>query len=153
MSWLAFLAALVVTLLVQTTAGRMLSLPPLDLLLALALVYGWAAPVQDARLAALLSGLAGDLMTEGPLGMRETVNRQPGWVRLLIGFVAALAGQVLIALHLHFVQGGNTGAWQQALTLAVLLSAGAALLAAIITHWTPLPARRQSMPRSPWGRR
>jgi rod shape-determining protein MreD len=170
MSWIGFLALLVVSLLLQTTLGRLfgLSLVHVDLMLVLALVYALIAPVNAARLACLFCGLAIDLMTEGPFGihafafgltglvltkLRDTVNRQLWWVRLLIGFVAALAGQLLILLHLRFVQAGHLGSWRGELTLAVLLSAEAALFAALLTQLPPLRPRYHSLARSPRSRR
>ena len=169
MNWVGLVAALLVTLLVQTTLARLGDLPliELDLLLVLALLYGLLAPVQDARLAALLIGFAVDLTTEGAVGiyafsfgltgllltwMREVVNRQLWWGRLLITFLAALPGQLLIVLHLRFVQRAALGTVWQMLVSVVLVSATAALVTVLLTFLPPLAPRRHLARRGPWRR-
>ena len=169
MSWVGLLAAVIVTLLMQTTVCRMGDLPlvDLDLMLVLALVYGLLAPVNDARLAGWIIGLATDLMTEGPIGiyalalgltallvtlLRETMNRRLWWVRLLIGLLAAVPGQLLVLLHLRFIQGAQVGAWWEMLWSAVILSAAAALLAALITSLPRLAPRHRTTSRIVRGR-
>ena len=165
MSWAGLAAAVVVAVLLQTTVCQMGELPlvDVDLLLTLALVYGLLAPVQHARIAGWIIGFAYDLTTEGPLGihalalgltallltlMRESVNRSLWRVRLLICFAAAVPGQLLVPLHLRFVQGANAGAgWQIALS-AVMLSLTAAVLAALITGIPPLAPRKRAIRRS-----
>ena len=169
MSWVGLLAAVIVTLLMQTTVCRMGDLPliALDLMLVLALVYGLLAPVHDARLAGWIIGLATDLMTDGPIGiyalalgltallatqLRETMNRRLWWVRLLIGLLAAVPGQVLVVLHLRFIQGAQGGAWGEMLWSAVVLSAAAALVAALITSLPQLVPRHRTTSRIVRGR-
>lgn len=160
MSWIAYGVALAVALLLQTTVCRLGEVPLLeaDLLLALTLVCGLAAPAHDARLAGWMTGLAMDLMTVGPLGqhavalgltawlltrLRDTINTELGWVRFLAGFLAALPGQVLLPLHLRLVQGASLVSWWEALGLALQLSLTAALLAAALTGLPPLMPRRR----------
>jgi len=169
MSWLGFTAVLVVTLVLQTAVYWVGVLPPygIDLLLALALVYGLTAPLHEARLAAWVIGLGGDLMTVGPIGvhavalgltgllatrMRETVTRGRWWTRWLIGLVAAVPGQLWVPLHLRFVQGGYAGSGWTMLWSAVWLAATAALLAALVTALPAWAPRRRAMHRSPWLR-
>jgi rod shape-determining protein MreD len=168
-NWLAFVAVLLVTLLLQTTVCPLGDLPliDVDLLLALTLIYGFAAPSADARLAGWIIGCAYDLMTEGPLGLhafalgltglfltqiRDTFNHHLWWVRLLVGFAAALPGELLIPLHIRFIQGGQiTGAWT-VVGSAVALAAPAALIAALVTRWLPMAPRRLPHRRASWSR-
>jgi rod shape-determining protein MreD len=169
MSWLSLLAALVVAVLLQTTVGRMFDLPvvDVDLLLILALLYGLAGPVRDARIATWIIGLARDLTTDGPVGLhafafgltgllvtklREVMNRQVWWARVLIGFLAALPGQLLVKLHLVYIQRGAWGDWWDTLTFIALPSATAAVIAAVLTALPPLAPRRGAAHRAAWGR-
>ncbi len=157
MRWARFAVALLVTLVIQTTVLRFVAGPWLDLLLVLALVCALAAPRDDARLAALLVGLAQDMQTEGPLGvfalglglsglvvtgLREQVNRHLWWVRWLIACVAAVPGQLLIALHKRFWQGDNTS-WGQLLLNCLITSVVAALLAAVVVGFPAAYRRRR----------
>ncbi len=170
MNWIGFVALLVVGLLMQTTVNRLLGLTHIhvDLLLVLALVYALLASTPAARLAALFCGLAVDLMTEGSFGihafafgltgllltkLRESANRQLWLVRFLISFVAALAGQLLILLHLRFIQSGYVASWRGEVMLSVLLSAEAAALAALITQLPPLRPRHYDIARPSRTRR
>lgn len=166
MSWAGLAAAVIVAVLLQTTVCQMGELPlvDVDLLLILALIYGLLAPVQHARIAGWIIGFAYDLTSEGPLGiyalalgltallltlMREVVNRHVWHVRLLICFMAALPGQLLVPLHLRFVQGGHVGSGWQVVFSAVMLSVTAAALAALITGLPPLAPRKRA-PRRSW---
>jgi rod shape-determining protein MreD len=160
MNWLGFAAAALVTLLLQTAVAWSGLLPaiPIDLLLALALLYGLSAPVHDARLAALAAGLLADLFTLGPVGLRAfafglagllvtqlraRANRELWWVRLGLGAVAALPGQILILLHFLLLQGAGALTLRDVLGQAVLTSLVAAALAAAVTHFPLLGPRRR----------
>ena len=165
MSWAGLAAAVVVAVLLQTTVCQMGDLPliDVDLLLTLALVYGLVASADQARIAGWIIGFAYDLTSEGPLGihafalgltallltlMRTGVNRNLWRVRLLVCCAAALPGQLLVPLHLRFVQGGNMGSlWQIGLS-AVMVSVTAAVLAALITGFPPLSQRQRPVRRS-----
>ncbi|MCK4341346.1 MAG: rod shape-determining protein MreD [Phycisphaerae bacterium] len=146
MPWGIFILALLITYLLQTTVLRLASVEPLDLLLTLALVCGLAAPVQEARLAGWFTGFAQDIGSAGPLGLhalllglavlvltrlRELVNQHLWWARWLIMFIVAFPAQVLLQLHLRFLQGAHLS-WSRmgldALTTAMLASLLAALL-------------------------
>lgn len=172
MSWVGLVAALVVTVLLQTTVCRLGDLPliDLDLMLVLALLYGLMARVHDARIAAWIIGFVCDLTTEGTLGvhalafgltglfltqMREVANQRLWWGRALVAFLAAVPGQLLVPLHLRFVQGGgtNVGSMWQIFGSAVLISAVAAFLAALVTLLPPLAPRRRMAGGVSWGRR
>ncbi|MFH1747563.1 MAG: rod shape-determining protein MreD [Planctomycetota bacterium] len=172
MNWMGLLAALVVTVLLQTTVCRLEDIPliDVDLMLVLALLYGLLAPVNDARIAAWLIGLTCDLTTDGPVGvhalalgltglfitqMREVVNQRIWWARALIAFLAALPGQLLIPLHLRYMQnaGANVGSLWAIIISAILISLTAALLLALLTRMPLLSPRRHGVHHLSWGRR
>ena len=170
MNWLGLLAALIVALLLQTTVARMGDLPliDLDLLLVLTLIYGLLAPLHEARLSAWIIGFAADLMTEGPIGvhafafglvgllltqMREVINKRLWWGRLLICFLAALSGELLIVFHLRLIQGGQLGTWWHMLASAFSVAMTAALAAALLTLIPSLAPRRYVSQRVPWARK
>lgn len=170
MSWFGFAVALLVTLLAQTTLHWADWVPPfgLDLMLALCLAVALVAPVHEARLAGWIVGLAVDLMTaDGPLGphafafgltawlithLRETLNRYVWWGRLLIAAGAALPGQALLLVHLHAIQGGHIRSLGSAVGALILLSATAALLAAIVTALPRFTVRRRGYQAAGWRR-
>ena len=167
MMWIGLAAALVVAIVAQTTLCALGDLPLIDLdfPLVLVLLYGLLAPRHDARLAGLIIGFVVDLSTAGPLGvyalayglaallltkLRDVVNLQLWWGRLLIGWVAGLAGEVLITLHLQIVQGVSLGSSWRAAWLAVMISGVAALLASLLTVLRPLSPKRRLRARSSW---
>ncbi len=146
MRWTLFIFALLIVFLVQTTALRFIGWPALDLLLALALICGLAAPAPDARLAGFFVGFAQDLDASGPVGLhalalglaallltwlREVVNLQVWWVRWLISFLAGFPAVLLVRLHQRFAQGAAF-TWLEMLGSAALTAAVAAVLATIV---------------------
>ncbi len=164
MRWGLFAVALLVTFIVQTTVLRSLGGSPCDLLLTLALVSGLIAPPREARLAAWLTGLAQDMGTGGfrsPLGLyalslglagwllthlREQVNRHLWWARWVIAFAAAVPSQILVRVHLRFLQG-EVLSWWQIIGQALVSSAAAGLLAAIVAG-VPAAYRRYRQRRT-----
>ncbi|MGD8453041.1 MAG: hypothetical protein PVJ57_14580 [Phycisphaerae bacterium] len=168
MTWLGLLAALLVSLVLQTGLHWLGLASPygVDLLLALALIYGLAAPLAEARLAGWIIGFGVDLMTEGPLGahafalgltayfltvLRERVNGTLWWIRLAICFLAALPGQVLLGLHLRYVLDATGAGLGGLLVSALVLSLTGALVAALATFIVPL-AQRHGMHGPSWSR-
>ncbi|MBK8914607.1 MAG: hypothetical protein IPM64_08435 [Phycisphaerales bacterium] len=123
MPWRAFFSVLLIVFVLQTAAARQLGIESLDLLLAYALFCALALPTGEARVAAMIVGLAQDLGSGGfagsaaPIGasafcfgvsgllvtwLRERLNTQIGWVRLLVAFLAAVPGQLLLAGYTHW---------------------------------------------------
>lgn len=154
MPWGLFVLALVVTLVLQTSVLPFCTPPELDLMLALALVCGLAAPPVDARLAGCLVGFAQDIDTAGPFGLhalalgmtitlltvlREWVNRYLWWARWVIAFVAALPAQIALHLYLH----SGRAEWLRGLWEAVATATVAALLAALLTGLPTWVRRRR----------
>lgn len=161
MSWSLFGIAVVATYLVQggvvaVLDPRLFGQPFIDLLLALVLVYGLLAPIDGARIAGLLIGLAADLGNTGAFGVhtfacglavlmvtawRETlrVNRWP--VRLALCAAAGTAAQIAIAAHRWFWQGTGEPA---GLLLAGVLLTGvtAALIASVVVVLPGFPRQR-----------
>jgi rod shape-determining protein MreD len=169
MNWIGLIAALLVAVLIQTTICPLADLPvvDVDLLLVLALVYGLVAPAQDARLAAFIIGFAVDLTTESALGLRafgfgltgllitqlrEITNQRIWWTRLLAGLLAAAPGQLLIVLHLRYIQGIELGNWWSLVFHAIVVAATAALLAALGTAVLRLGQPPHSQRRAAWKR-
>ncbi len=161
MSWALLGIALLVTYVLQTAVvnvldPRLLGQPPVDLFLALALVYGLRAPRDDARIAGFLVGLAQDFSGVGPLGIHAfalgltalllTSNRDVFriniWlVRLILAFIMALPAQFVLAAHVRLWLGSAEPA--ASLLLGGLLTAfAAALLAATATALPWLSAAR-----------
>jgi rod shape-determining protein MreD len=166
MNWMVLAASLIVTLVVQTTIGRLLNFSAisLDLLLVLVMIYALVAPAYDARLAGWIIGFAVDVTTEGALGvhafafgltalfitqLREGVNRQLLWGRLLVTCLGALPGQFLVYLHLRFIQpGAENYTWGGMLGGALLFALTAAVVATLITPLVaPTVPRRRSTVR------
>jgi len=148
MSWGLFTLALLSVYVVQTAGLSHLAPPWLDLLLAMALVCGLAAPAQEARLAGWIVGLAQDFRADSPspiglhalaLGLailalthlRPFVNRELWWVRWLISFAVAFPAQFLVQFHFRFWQHASLS-WGQILTGALVPAAVASLLAALL---------------------
>lgn len=143
MAWGWFALATAAVLLVQTTILPLFPLKWVDLLLALALVCGLAAPSMDARLAAWMVGFAQDLASAGPMGLnalvfglavsamtylREIVFRQRWPARLLVAMAAALPAQLIVLTWLHARQGEWLSILLQASTTALAASAVAAVV-------------------------
>lgn len=167
MPWGFFTLALLLTFLVQTAVLPFFGGHYIDLLLMLALVCGLAAPTQEARLAGWITGFAQDVGTAGdsPVGLhafalglavlaithlRELVNQRLWWVRWLIGLIVAWPAQLLIQIHLRFLQGAHLS-WSRMLWDSLLTALIAALLAGLVLE---LPAafgrrrrRRRAAPR------
>ncbi len=166
MNWAGLLALTLVAVLLQASLGRLADLPviELDLLLIITLVCGLITPAHDARLAALLIGFAVDLLSGGTIGLnafafgvtgllvtkfREIINRQVWLGRLLIALLAAMAGQLLLLLELHFVQGVYLGGFAATVWAASRVAAPAALAAALLTLLPQLAPRRRRL--ASWG--
>jgi rod shape-determining protein MreD len=162
MNWTRLLAVLLVAVLLQATVGRLVDLPliDLDLLLVVVLVCGLSAPASDARLAALLIGFAADLLSGGPMGvntfafgvtgllvtkLREVINRHAWLGRLVIAFLAALAGEAILVLHLCYLQGVDLGGFTKGLLAAGSIAAPAATAAALLTLLPALAPRRRRL--------
>lgn len=160
MRWGVYLLLLLLAWVLQSTLLPLLGVRWLDLLLVLALVYGLAAPVADARLAAWFTGLAQDLASSGPLGLhafvlglavlgltyvREWVNHNLWWARWLVAFSVAWPAQLVLCLHQRFLQDAPESAltWGRIISDALLVSVVAALLAAAILGLPMLVGRRR----------
>lgn len=150
MPWGRFTFALIVVYVLQTAVVGLFHVKSLDLFLLLALAAGLSTPVHDARLGAWIIGLVQDLGSPlEPLGihafalgltglivtgLRELVNLNLAWVRVLVAFPAAFAGALLYLLHLHFWQRVPLESWVtllgSAAGTALIASAGAALVTA-----------------------
>lgn len=156
MRWGWFALALLVTFVVQTAVLPFAHLEFLDLLLVLALVFGLAAPVADARLAGWVVGAAQDLGTDGPMGLhafalglavlaltylREWVNQYLWWARWLAMFVVAYPAEVLIHLHQRFLQGARL-TWLGLVLDPLFTAAVAALVALVVLALPGLFGRR-----------
>ncbi len=170
MNWMPWIVSLVVAALLQTTLWH--ALPDLPLvqvepLFALALLAGLLVPAADARLAALLAGLAADLTSIGPMGVhalaygitglaityvRDVINRHVWLGRLVITFLSALPAQVLVALHLRYVQGGSF-ALSELLGHGLATALGTSLFVALLTLLPRLAPRRGFRGRAAWSRR
>lgn len=117
MSWSGFWIALLVTFVVQTAVVWTLDWRAFDAFLILTLLVGTFAPTHDARLAAWTAGLLQDLGSADVLGvhaftlgltallltlLREFVNLNLWWARLIAAFVAAWPGQVAYLTYLDY---------------------------------------------------
>jgi rod shape-determining protein MreD len=165
MNWAKLLAVLLAAVLLQTTLGRLVDVPlvEIDLPLILVLVCGLISPTHDARLAGLLVGGVVDLLSGGPMGvntfafgftalavtkLRETINRHMWLGRLLIALLAALTCELVLLLHLHYLQGADLGGFAHAVLTACRIAVPAALAAALLTLVPALAPRRR---RVAWG--
>lgn len=154
MPWRAFLTVLLVAFVLQTAAARQFGIESLDLLLAYALFCALALPTGDARMAAFLVGFAQDLGSGGyggttaPIGasafcfgltgiavtwLREWLNTQIWWVRLLVAFLAAVPGQLVLAFYTHWWLSAWRMSAGQTFLHVVTVSMLAALLAVGLT--------------------
>lgn len=166
MRWGVYLLLLLLAWVLQSTLLPLLGVRWLDLLLVLALVYGLAAPVADARLAAWFTGLAQDLASTDPLGLhafvlglavlglthvREWVNNNLWWARWLVAFTVALPAQLILFLHQRFL-GDAALSWGRIISDSLLTSVVAALLAAAILGLPMLVSsrRRRRRPAPRW---
>jgi rod shape-determining protein MreD len=165
MNWTRLLAVLLLAVLLQATIGRLVDVPmvDVDLLLVLVLVCGLVAPAHDARMAALLIGFTVDLLSGAPIGintfafgctglfitkLREVVNRHVWLGRLVIALLAGLVGEIVLALHLCYVQGADLGGFTKGLLAASQIALPAATAAALLTLMPALAPRRR---RATWG--
>lgn len=165
MNWPKLLAVLLVAVLLQATLGRLLDVPfvEIDLPLTIVLVCGLIAPAHDTRLAALLIGFVVDLLSGGPVGLnafafgfialaatklREIINRHMWLGRLVIALLAALSGEFILLLHMHYLQGAELGGFARATLTATRIAFPAALIAALLTLLPILAPRRR---RLAWG--
>jgi cell shape-determining protein MreD len=160
-SWTRLIIAVLVVIVVQTTACAIARVPrlPVDLPLVLALVYAITAPAADARLAALLIGFAVDLTTDGPVGvcsfafgltglvatrLRGVLNSYFWLGRLFIGLLSALPGQLLILFHLRYVQGARVPVGPGAVAGVVWACLVAAVICTLITGLPAFSPRRRA---------
>ncbi len=148
MPWGMFGIGLFVVFLLQATIVRGLGAPYLDLYLAYALFLGLVLPAVDARLAALLVGLAQDLGGADPLGLhafmlglaaviltrlRPLVNLSVWWVRLGVCTLAALPPLLLEFLHARWWRGAPAPTWTGFLGIALATALLAGGLVAALT--------------------
>ena len=174
MPWNAYLFVLLLTFLLQTAVVRLLGFESIDLLFALALFCALTAPLHDARLAAFWAGFVQDLGSGGFAGaggppgaaafafgisavvitwLREIINVQIWWVRLVVAFLGALPGQLLLAAYARVWLGVHPGSVWLTIVYVLVLSFLAALVAAGLTSM-PLflgwDRRRRRTPRPRW---
>lgn len=164
MSWGVFILALLATSVLQ--AGVVDVLAPelfghafLNLYLVLALTVGLRAPRDDARLAALLTGLLADLAGSGAFGIhtfalglaaflvtmwRDALRTQMWAARVILAFFAAIPAELLVSLHVRFWQlpPGPFSAGQMTAG-AIMTATVAALIAATITEFPQFKDRRR----------
>jgi len=163
MRWGLFILALLVVYIAQTAALPLFAPSWVDMLLILALVYGLTAAPTEARLAGWIIGFAQDVGSLGPLGLhalalglatcgltylREAVNRELWWVRGLAAFVVAWPAQLLVLLHMRFLQNAPLS------TLRILFdsfatAATAALIAGLLVGLPSVWRRRRRHALSP----
>jgi len=156
MSWGLCALGLLLAYLVQSAVLSPFGPEWLDLLLVFALIVGLTAPVHEARLAGWITGLAQDVGTSGPLGLhafalalaiialthlRELVNRELWWVRVVVSLIVAFPAQIVIQLHLRFWQGAAL-TWPGMLMDALVAAAVGALLAGLLVGLPGLLRRR-----------
>lgn len=132
MSWMLFFCALAGTTVLQGGLVNQLDLrfndvQPVDLFLALMLIYALRAPLGEARLAAFTIGLVLDLTGHGPVGasavsyglaasllglLKENIRINLWIARFVLAGITALVAQTLIAsyamLWLHVGTPGVT---------------------------------------------
>lgn len=154
--WGRFTLLLLVVLLVQTGLSWITSLRVLDAFLLLVLLVSLLGPDHDSRLAAWITGLFQDLASADPLGLhafslgltaliltrlRDLLNLNVSWLRTAACLLAALPGQLLCGLHVHFWSGhGIMSAFE--IALAALAAAAVASLVAASVTGMPRFARR-----------
>ncbi len=151
MNWTRFGLALLAVYVAQTVVVPLLPLGALDLFTVLVLLCGMLAPVQEARLASWITGLAQDIGSVDPLGihafcqgltgwvltrLRDLFNVDIWWPRGVGAFLAAFVGQ--FAYHLFravWMKDGGLG-W-----LAMFAHAGltALLASAVMVALTSTP--------------
>ncbi len=153
MRWGLFILVLLAAYIVQTAVLPLFAPSWFDLLLIVALVYGLTAPPVEARLAGWIIGFAQDVGSLGPLGLhalalglatyglthlREAVNRELWWVRGLAALIVAWPAQLLILLHMRFLQDAALSAFQimlGSLTTALSGSMIAGLVVGVPGAW------------------
>lgn len=154
MPWNAYVLVLAIAFLLQTAVVRLLGFESIDLLFALALFGALTAPLHDARLAAFWAGMAEDLGSGGlggaggPIGagafafgvsglivtwLREIANVQIWWVRLVVAFLGALPGQILLAIYGRVWLELHPGSIWLTIVYVLVLSFVSALMAAGLT--------------------
>lgn len=162
MPWGVFGVLLALVLLLQTSVLSVLGLRTIDLFLIYALVCGLVLPPYDARLAGWIIGFVQGLASAGmvmihpvALGLtgllstvlRAGVNLDLWWVRLLVAFLSAWPGQLLVRIYWRFwdANAGDVLAprepWWSILfgsawvaLAAGLIAAGLTALPALVTH-------------------
>lgn len=168
MPWNAYFIALLIAFLLQTAVVQLFGLQSLDLLFALALFCGLTAPALDARLAAFWAGFAADIGSGGPIGagacafglagllvtwLREALNVQIWWVRLLVAFLGAVPAQACYLAYAHYWLRSLALSFWQAALYVIVVSTLAALAAVGLTS-LPLflgwDRRRRRYPRPRW---
>lgn len=153
MSWSLFgILALVVYIVqagvINNLDVTLFGVPPFDLFLVLALVYGLMAPRDDARLAAVLIGFAADLTGVGPIGVQAVALglaavaltawrdalRTHLWVaRVLLAFGAGVIAELITGVYARFWQS-QPPSWLGIVGGAVLVALVAALIAAAVVR-------------------
>ena len=161
MPWGLFIVGLIVVFLMQVGLVGALNLPFLDLFAVYALVLGLLLPTWDARLAAWVIGLVQDLGSDDALGLhafslgfavvlltrlRELVNLDPSWMRLLVAALAALPAMLIVLLYGRLWMGALAPSWGKGFLLSVMIAGVAGALATALTY-SPRLRRRFAMQR------
>lgn len=167
MAWSGFIVALVLAYLLQSFAEALFPGTYFDAYLLLALLCGFVAPADDARIGGWIVGLTKDLASADPLGihaltlglatllvtgLREAININAAWVRVLAAFIAAVPARFVYLLHAQYWVGTSDESLVALLTHAALSAAIAAVLVAVVAAAPAfLSSSRSSLRRRRYG--